>query len=88
MIARLESTPTLMVDFIMRFRHQMTAAEFAPSRAYVSAITIGLGYFMGGFIPLVPYFFLTTVADAFIVSILLMVVALFVFGCLKTVIVS
>lgn len=49
----------------------------------MSALTIALGYFCGGFVPLLPYLFVAQVGAAFRASVALMVVALFVFGWVK-----
>jgi len=43
-----------------------------------------LGYLLGGFVPLLPYFFAVDINTAFGRSIGTMVVALFVFGYVKT----
>ncbi|RAL59203.1 hypothetical protein DID88_006658 [Monilinia fructigena] len=43
-----------LVDFVMQFQH--CQEEPATSRAFTSAITISLGYFLGGLLPLLPYF--------------------------------
>ncbi|KAH8697074.1 putative vacuolar iron transporter Ccc1 [Talaromyces proteolyticus] len=71
-------------SFLMNFHH--TLPEPSGSRALTCAITIALGYFIGGFIPLLPYFFVGP-NDAFYAlgwSVATMVVALFVFGYGKT----
>ncbi|EXJ68192.1 uncharacterized protein A1O5_08807 [Cladophialophora psammophila CBS 110553] len=76
------NSPEAVVDFLMHFQHN--TPEPAPSRAVVCAITIALGYFIGGFVPLLPYFFASHVTEGLIWSISVMVVALFVFGYVKT----
>ncbi|EED23917.1 vacuolar iron transporter Ccc1, putative [Talaromyces stipitatus ATCC 10500] len=71
-------------NFLMNFHH--TLPEPSGSRAVTCALTIALGYFVGGFVPLVPYFFVGP-EDAFSAlkwSIAVMAVALFVFGYGKT----
>lgn len=77
-----------LVDFIMRFQH--CAEEPASSRAFASALTIAMGYFLGGLLPLLPYFAVAQdrVYDGLYISIAVMVVALFVFGYVKTCIVE
>lgn len=68
----------------MNFHH--TLPEPSGSRAFICALTIALGYFVGGFVPLLPYFFVGP-HEAFLAlrwSIATMVVALFVFGYVKT----
>lgn len=56
----------------------------------MSAITIALGYFLGGLLPLIPYFFVgrDEVFTGLYISIAVMVVALFLFGYVKTCIVT
>ncbi|KIX04864.1 uncharacterized protein Z518_05735 [Rhinocladiella mackenziei CBS 650.93] len=76
------NTPERVIDFLMRFQH--STPEPAASRAFICAITIALGYFIGGFVPLVPYFFAATVTEGLIWSISVMIVALFIFGYVKT----
>ena len=74
--------PEAVIDFLMHFQHN--TPEPAASRAITCALTIALGYFFGGFLPLLPYFFARHVTAGLIWSISVMVVALFVFGYVKT----
>lgn len=80
----LHDSPTELLDFLMRFHHQLPPP--AANRAFVSAATIAMGYFVGGFVPLLPYFCVKRgeVLLALWISIGVMVVALFVFGWVKT----
>lgn len=71
-----------LVDFVMRFQH--CEEEPASSRALTSAITIALAYFLGGLMPLIPYFCVDEVYQGLYISIGVMVLALFVFGYVKT----
>lgn len=73
-----------LVDFVMQFQH--CAEEPASSRAFTSAITIALGYFLGGLLPLIPYFCVgrDQVYEGLYISIGVMVIALFIFGYVKT----
>ena len=68
----------------MHFQH--TLPEPAGSRAMTCALTIAMGYFLGGLTPLLPYFFVakTQVTVALCWSIGVMIVALFMFGYIKT----
>ncbi|KAK5171904.1 Protein ccc1 [Saxophila tyrrhenica] len=84
MTTGLMDEPEQMVDFLMRFHHQLIEADHAPSKAYTSGLTISLGYFFGGLVPLVPYLFFASMHEAFVVSILVMALALFAFGWAKT----
>lgn len=59
--------------------------EPAEDRELTSALTIGLSYFLGGFIPLLPYFFADVVQTGFVWSVIIMIVTLFMFGYSKTI---
>ena len=54
-----------------------------PRRALVSALTIAGAYIAGGFIPLAPYLFANTASTALLVSVVMTLVALFIFGFVK-----
>jgi VIT1/CCC1 family predicted Fe2+/Mn2+ transporter len=69
------------VDFMMRF--ELGLEEPDPKRAGRSAMTIALSYIAGGLVPLTPYFFIASVHSALLGSILVTLVALFVFGYIK-----
>jgi vacuolar iron transporter family protein len=69
------------VDFMMRFELGMEEPD--PRRARNSAITIALSYVVGGMVPLAPYFMFHSIHTALMGSILVTVVALFVFGFIK-----
>ena len=47
-----------LTPFLLRFG--MGVEPVPTSRMYASAATIGLGYLVGGIIPLLPYFFIRT----------------------------
>lgn len=82
------STSPMLPSFLMNFHH--TLPEPSDSRAVTCALTIALGYFIGGFVPLLPYFFVGP-HDAFVAlrwSIATMAIALFLFGYGKTCFVS
>lgn len=78
----LQAEPARLREFLLNFHHRETEPDC--NQAYTSAITLALGYFIGGFIPLIPYFILSQVYTAFIASIIIMAVTLFVFGYVKT----
>ena len=84
----LSAHPDNFVDFLMRFHHQLAEADFTPSRAYISGLTIALGYFLGGLVPLLPYLFFSRVREALYCSVLVMAIALFTFGWAKTALVG
>ncbi|KZT62056.1 DUF125-domain-containing protein [Calocera cornea HHB12733] len=71
-----------LTAFLMKFGEGM---EDVPlKRAYLSAITIGSGYFFGGIVPLLPYFFINPAYMALYYSILITGVVLLIFGAVKT----
>ena len=80
----LHESPAELLDFLMRFHYQTPEPE--TSRPFISAATIAMGYFVGGFIPLLPYFFVGRgdVLEALWWSVGIMGFALFVFGWVKT----
>lgn len=69
------------VDFMMRF--ELGLEKPAPKRARNIALTIALSYIAGGLVPLAPYFFLPSVHAALIGSVVVTLLALFVFGFIK-----
>ena len=81
--AHLAQSPKL-VDFVMQFQHCAEAP--AASRAFTSALTIALGYFLGGLLPLIPYFCVRSdqLFTGLYISVGVMVFALFTFGYVKT----
>lgn len=78
----LQRKPELMVDFIIRYGRGLD--EPAENRQFISAVTIGGGYLAGGLVPLIPYFFVESVGTGLIFSIIVMVITLFWFGYIKT----
>ncbi|EFY84772.1 protein CCC1, putative [Metarhizium acridum CQMa 102] len=55
----------------------------AAHRAWVSGLTMGLSYFVGGLIPMIPYFLLDNIREALVVSVAVTVVILLGFGYVK-----
>jgi len=84
MANKLLACPDSMVDFLMRFHHQLTQDDYTASRALKSGLTISAGYFFGGLIPLLPYLLFASMHTAFAGSVIVMVLALFAFGWVKT----
>ncbi|CAN6661620.1 protein Ccc1p [Trichomonascus vanleenenianus] len=80
----MEHDPDMLVQFIIKVGQGLE--EPADSRQFTSAATIGLAYFFGGFIPLIPYFFTTHVDMGLYISVIVMGVTLFAFGSIKTVV--
>jgi len=69
------------IDFIMHFG--LGLEEPDKHRTLRTAATIGGSYIIGGFIPLAPYFFTSSVSQALTFSIIATALALVVFGYLR-----
>jgi len=69
------------IDFMMRFELGLESPD--PRRARMSAVTIGLSYIVGGFIPLSPYMLIPHLSTALVVSVVVTLTALLVFGYIK-----
>ena len=69
------------VDFMMRF--ELGLEEPDPRRALKSAATIAGAYVVGGLIPLAPYMAMTKTHEALIVSAIVTIIALAIFGYIK-----
>jgi VIT1/CCC1 family predicted Fe2+/Mn2+ transporter len=70
------------VEFMMKFELGLEAPD--PKRARKSAFNIGISYIVGGFIPLLPYFFVTNSLDGLKISAAITLVCLYVFGFFKS----
>ena len=77
------SNPETWIRFMMR--EELGLEEPHPQRALRSSVTIGGSYIVGGIIPLAPYLFPLAVSRALLVSALVTLVALAVFGWVKSV---
>jgi predicted membrane protein (TIGR00267 family) len=53
------------------------------SKSWISASVMGLSYFIGGLIPMIPYFVYTEINHAFVTSIGITVIILLIFGYIK-----
>jgi len=80
-VAALRTRPEAWRDFMMRF--ELGLEEPDPRRALRSAATIGASYVVGGMVPLLPYFFTSTVTEALRISVIVTSIALLVFGFVK-----
>ena len=69
------------VRFMMRFELGLEKPNAA--RAPASALTIGASYVVGGLIPLLPYMVARDIGDALVLSIVLTLSALAIFGGIK-----
>lgn len=70
------------VDFMMK--HELGLEMPDPKRARKSAFNIGASYVVGGFIPLMPYFFVDNALKGLEISAMITLACLFVFGYFKS----
>jgi len=80
-VEALSARPDAWVDFMMRF--ELGLEEPDPKRAVTSAGTIAASYVAGGLIPLSPYIVLTNAYRGLIISAVVTLMALGVFGFIK-----
>jgi vacuolar iron transporter family protein len=80
-VQSLRRQPQKWIDFMMRFELGLEKPD--PRRAMFSAFTIGGAYAAGGFVPLAPYMATNSASVALLVSIVVTIVALFIFGFIK-----
>ena len=78
---RFEKNPKSWVDFMMKY--ELGLEEPDKKRGLKSALTIALSYIVGGMIPLSPYFFVAQAKDGLVISIVMTMVALLIFGFIK-----
>jgi vacuolar iron transporter family protein len=80
-VRALSQRPKAWVDFMMRF--ELGLEEPDPRRALASALTIAGAYVAGGLIPLGPYFFSSTAKGGLLLSVVVTLLALALFGYVK-----
>lgn len=81
LVDELCKNPQQWVRFMMDFELKLEKPNV--HRAWISAVTMGLSYFIGGLIPMIPYFIMERVREALFVSIGITVAVLLVFGYVK-----
>ena len=80
-VESLAARPKDFADFMMRF--ELGLEKPNPKRAWQSGGTIGGAYIFGGLIPLLPYILFDEVQPALLWSVVITVIALFIFGYIK-----
>ncbi len=80
-VESLAKRPADFADFMMRF--ELGLEKPNPRRALQSGAAIGGAYIVGGLIPLAPYIIFGDVRTALLWSVVITVIALFVFGYVK-----
>ncbi len=81
-VESLQKQPQAWVDFMMKFELGLERPE--PKRALYSALTIAGAYIVGGLIPLGPYILLSEVRTGLLMSIIVTLAALTLFGYIKS----
>jgi VIT1/CCC1 family predicted Fe2+/Mn2+ transporter len=80
-VAAVTAQPAPWLRFMMK--EELGLEEPHPNRALRSGATIGGAYVAGGLVPLLPYFFPISVDRALIISAVLSLIALAIFGAVK-----
>jgi vacuolar iron transporter family protein len=70
------------IDFMMKYELGLEKPD--ANRARNSAATIGISYIIGGLIPLTAYFFTRTPPQGLLISAVLTIICLFIFGFFKS----
>jgi vacuolar iron transporter family protein len=81
-VTELSKNKEKWVDFMMKFELGLEQPD--ANRSTKSAFNIGASYIVGGIIPLLPYFFTQTPGRGLIISAIVTLVCLFVFGYFKS----
>jgi len=81
-IRALKRQPEKWRDFMMKF--ELGLDEPNPKRALAGALTIGGAYAVGGLFPLAPYVLVEPIDQALLLSVVITLAALFVFGYVKS----
>lgn len=82
MMKELRKNPELWVDFMVKFELGLEAPNVRT--ACFSGLTIGISYFVGGVVPLLPYLLISTTLHALYASIAFTALVLFIFGWVKS----
>jgi len=80
-VAAIAANKEAWVRFMMR--EELGLEEPNPARALQSSLTIGGSYITGGIVPLVPYFLPISVEMSLLISAVLTIIALAIFGWAK-----
>jgi vacuolar iron transporter family protein len=78
---KFEKNPQSWVDFMMKY--ELSLEEPDTKRGLRSALTIALSYIFGGIIPLSPYFFIKDAHNGLVISAIMTMFALLIFGYVK-----
>src|SRR3954467_5722109 len=70
------------VDFMMKYELNLDKPD--PKRAGKSAFNIGMSYVVGGLVPLSPYFFVNSAQQGLMISVIITLICLYIFGFFKS----
>ncbi|HEY6975276.1 MAG TPA: VIT1/CCC1 transporter family protein [Chitinophagaceae bacterium] len=70
------------VDFMMKYELNLDKPD--PRRARKSAFNIGVSYIVGGLVPLSPYFFVSKAQQGLVISVIITLICLYIFGFFKS----
>jgi len=80
-VEAMREKPKQWIDFMMRFELGLEKPD--PKRARISAAVIAASYVAGGLVPLVPYMLMHNAKTALLLSVIMTLIALAVFGWVK-----
>ena len=81
-VTELSKNKEKWADFMMKFELGLEKPD--ANRSSKSAFNIGVSYIVGGIIPLLPYFFTQTPSHGLLISAVVTLVCLFIFGYFKS----
>ena len=81
LIDELARDPAQWVRFMIGFELKLEKSQ--SSQAWASALAMGVSYFIGGLIPMTPYFFMKKAQGALWISCVITVIILLLFGYVK-----
>ncbi|KAI1840009.1 hypothetical protein JX266_013781 [Neoarthrinium moseri] len=81
LVDELAHDPEQWVRFMMDFELRLELPD--GNRAWISSMAMGMSYFVGGLIPMIPYFVVKQATKALLVSIGITVAILLTFGYIK-----
>ncbi|KAG9292424.1 hypothetical protein G9A89_015294 [Geosiphon pyriformis] len=85
-IDKLRADPEKFVDFMMKFELNLEKPD--PKRSWICASTIGISYFVGGLIPLLPYLIVESAKTGLYISVAITFLSLILFGYTKAYFIS
>ncbi|KAJ1510668.1 hypothetical protein HMI54_001422 [Coelomomyces lativittatus] len=81
LIEQLKGDEEQFVNFMMKF--ELNLERPSKHRSWISALTIGISYLLGGFVPLMPYFFCSDPLQGLVWSSSITLLVLLIFGYIR-----